>query len=155
MVGVQICFTSINSTYLLNAVGTVWCGVNPAAVRHHNAAADQRRCSLQPAACMQTQKCGGGRQLAPSLALAGVPRKALNLSRWPDWSGTAALQHCSQVPRVLWRAGAGDTRPGHGTISPQPGVNQLLLSGHWPPSPGLAWSPETCSEMRFGDVINR
>ena len=94
----------LTQQYLLNVVGAVCCGVNPAAVRHHNAAADQRRCSLQPAVCMQTQKCGGRRQLAPTLALAGVPRKALNLSRWPDWSGTAALQHCSQVPRVLWRA---------------------------------------------------
>ena len=46
---VEICFTSINSTISTHAVGTVWCGVNPAAVRHHNAAADQRRCSLQSA----------------------------------------------------------------------------------------------------------
>ena len=90
---VEICFTSINSTISTHAVGTVWCGVNPAAVRHHNAAADQRRCSLQSAGCMQTQKCGGRRQLAPTLA--GVPRKALNFWRWPDWSRIVALQHCS------------------------------------------------------------
>ena len=121
---VEICFTSINSTISTHAVGTVWCGVNPAAVRHHNAAADQRRCSLQSAGCMQTQKCGGRRQLAPTLA--GVPRKALNFWRWPDWSRIVALQHCSTAARChaysgVPAAGAGDT--GHGTTSPH--LNQV------------------------------
>ena len=80
--------------------------------------------SLQAAGCMQTQKCGGRRQLAPTLA--GVPRKALNFWRWPDWSRIVALQHCSTAARChaysgVPAAGAGDT--GHGTTSPH--LNQV------------------------------
>ena len=126
---VEICFTSINSTISTHAVGTVWCGVNPAAVRHHNAAADQRRCSLQSAGC---RLHADTKMWRPPAARANPGRsskesfKLLAVARLEPHRGTAALQHCSTAARChaysgVPAAGAGDT--GHGTTSPH--LNQV------------------------------
>ena len=72
--------------------GVVWT-LQPSDIIMQLQTRDAAVSSLQAAGCMQTQKCGGRRQLAPTLA--GVPRKALNFWRWPDWSRIVALQHCS------------------------------------------------------------
>ena len=74
------------------------CGVNPAAVRHHNAAADQRRCSLQSAGC---RLHADTKMWRPPAARANPGRsskesfKLLAVARLEPHRGTAALQHCS------------------------------------------------------------
>ena len=122
---VEICFTSINSTISTHAVGTVWCGVNPAAVRHHNAAADQRRCSLQSAGC---RLHADTKMWRPPAARANPGRsskesfKLLAVARLEPHRGTAALQHCSTAARCHAYSGV-LLGPGHGTTSPH--LNQV------------------------------